>query len=207
MRLVVWSAAGIAVLAGVAIAAWWLAGLLGLESWQAVFAAVLLGSALLMLVAVVTPDVLGVATGLWDATRTRAPDPELLERLRQLSIHDVRGRAVECESRAATLRAAGSRRDRKMASMYDVPGRIWRRLERSMRDAGAFHVADLPEGDVQRWGRRLGLWRDGLSWDPLIPQEAAEARTREVRLPPPTATRGRMVLRRWPGPRGRRRHR
>jgi hypothetical protein len=190
------------VLAGVAFAAWSLVDLLGLESWQAVLAAIVLGSALLVVVALVTPDGLGVVIGLWDATRPRTPDAELLERLCAQSIHDVRRRAEEFERRAAALQAGSSATDRELASMYSAPGRLWRRLERSMREAGAFHVADLPEGDVQRWGRRLGLWRDGLSWDPLIPQEAAEALTRDVRLPRPTATRGRLVLRRWPGPRG-----
>jgi hypothetical protein len=172
-----------------------------IELWLAVLA----GIVLLVLVALSAPTVLGAVAGLWDTTRPRVPDPELLRRLRELTIHDVRAHREDFERRAAALRASSSGKQRRLASAYAASGSVWQHLEQAMRDAGAFQVADLPDEEIERWGRKLRLWRDGLHWDPLVPQEAPDPLTREVDLPPPTASRGRLLLRRRPGPRGRRR--
>ena len=112
--------------------------------------------------------VFGSIEGVIEGARLE-PAEDTAEAFSELTIREVRRRAD----------ALRGRKD------HDVTADVWRRLERTMRAAGAWQVRDLGEREVKRWSRRLLLTADES-------RPAAEAHTAtapETRAPEPEGLR------------------
>lgn len=197
-----WWAAALATVTGSVLVAWWVVGFLGFPPWLTALLAVIAALLVLGFVALyVAPYVLGTVDGIRDGLAGRPADEDLLERLRSMTINQVRRRADDFEQRARAAKGGRSSEARENAHIYELPASRWRQLESAMREANAFEVGDLPDKEVERWGARLELYRDDEPWPPQKGPGRPNPQLRTVRLGARTAARGRLLLRRWPAPR------
>ncbi len=129
-----WWAAALATVTGSVLVAWWVVGFLGFPPWLTALLAVIAALLVLGFVALyVAPYVLGTVDGIRDGLAGRPADEDLLERLRSMTINQVRRRADDFEQRARAAKGGRSSEARENAHIYELPASRWRQLESAMR--------------------------------------------------------------------------